>query len=128
MPDPVDDSGYEIDEAEVIYWGGCPACLGRPDSAGAETRLRRPSPDRGQSDSQNANEEDERHVSRRDQVPLHRRGRTKAMTNRDWWPDQLNLRMLHQNPPAVDPMGEDFDYAEEFESLDLEAVKKDLAR
>jgi catalase-peroxidase len=48
------------------------------------------------------------------------------MTNRDWWPDQLNLRILHQNPPAGDPMGEDFNYAEEFASLDLEAVKKDL--
>ena len=49
------------------------------------------------------------------------------MTNRDWWPDQLNLRVLHQNPPAGDPMGEDFDYAEEFKSLDLAALKQDLA-
>jgi catalase-peroxidase len=49
-----------------------------------------------------------------------------ARSNRDWWPDQLNLGMLHQNPPAGDPMGEDFDYAAEFEKLDLEAVKKDL--
>jgi catalase-peroxidase len=48
------------------------------------------------------------------------------MTNRDWWPDRINLHVLHQNPPAGDPMGEDFDYAEEFKSLDLEAVKKDL--
>jgi catalase-peroxidase len=48
------------------------------------------------------------------------------MTNRDWWPDQLNLRILHQNPPPADPMDEDFNYAEEFKSLDLEAVKKDL--
>ena len=50
----------------------------------------------------------------------------KPMTNRDWWPDRLDLKVLHQNPPAGDPMGEDFDYAEEFASLDLEAVKKDL--
>jgi len=48
------------------------------------------------------------------------------MTNRDWWPEQLNLRVLHQNPPAADPMGEAFDYKQEFESLDLAAVKKDL--
>ena len=48
------------------------------------------------------------------------------MTNRDWWPDQLNLKVLQQNPPQRDPMGEDFDYAKEFASLDLEAVKKDL--
>jgi catalase-peroxidase len=50
----------------------------------------------------------------------------KARTNRDWWPDQLNLKMLHQNSPLSDPMGEEFNYAEEFKSLDLAAVKKDL--
>ena len=48
------------------------------------------------------------------------------MTNRDWWPDQLDLHVLHQNPPAGDPMGEEFDYAAEFKTLDLKAVKKDL--
>jgi catalase-peroxidase len=47
-------------------------------------------------------------------------------TNRDWWPNQLNLKILHQNPPACSPMGGEFDYAEEFKKLDLEAVKKDL--
>jgi catalase-peroxidase len=46
--------------------------------------------------------------------------------NEDWWPNQLNLRVLQQNPPVADPMGEGFDYAEEFESLDLAAVKADL--
>ncbi|MBD02762.1 MAG: catalase/peroxidase HPI [Gemmatimonadetes bacterium] len=51
------------------------------------------------------------------------RGTTK---NQHWWPNQLNLKMLHQNPPESDPMGEDFDYAEAFKSLDLAAVKKDL--
>ena len=50
----------------------------------------------------------------------------RARSNRDWWPDQLNLAVLHQNPPTGDPMGEDFDYAEEFKSLDLAAVKQDL--
>jgi len=50
----------------------------------------------------------------------------KGTTNKDWWPNQLNLKILHQNPPAGDPMGEDFNYAEEFKTLDLEAVKKDL--
>jgi catalase-peroxidase len=48
------------------------------------------------------------------------------MTNRDWWPDQLDLRVLHQNPPAGNPMGEGFDYAAEFAKLDLKALKKDL--
>jgi len=47
-------------------------------------------------------------------------------SNKDWWPNQLNLKILHQNPPSADPMGEEFDYAEEFKSLDLAAVKKDL--
>jgi catalase-peroxidase len=48
-------------------------------------------------------------------------------SNREWWPSQLNLAALHTNHPAGDPMGEDFDYAEEFLSLDLDAVKKDIA-
>jgi len=47
-------------------------------------------------------------------------------SNRDWWPSQLNLQALHRNHPAGDPMGESFNYAEEFESLDLPAVKKDI--
>jgi len=47
-------------------------------------------------------------------------------TNRDWWPDQLNLKILHQQSSLSDPMGESFDYAKEFKSLDLAAVKKDL--
>jgi len=46
---------------------------------------------------------------------------------RDWWPNQLNLDMLHQNSSKCNPMGEDFNYAREFKSLDLMAVKKDLA-
>ena len=49
-----------------------------------------------------------------------------TMSNRDWWPNQLNLRILHQNTSASDPMAEDFNYAEEFKTLDLEALKKDL--
>ncbi|WP_167605333.1 catalase/peroxidase HPI [Maribellus sediminis] len=48
-------------------------------------------------------------------------------TNRDWWPNQLNLNILRQNSSLSDPMGDGFDYAKEFESLDLAAVKKDLA-
>ena len=47
-------------------------------------------------------------------------------SNRDWWPNQLNLRILHQNPDVINPMGKRFDYAEEFKKLDLAAVKKDL--
>jgi catalase-peroxidase len=47
-------------------------------------------------------------------------------SNQDWWPNHLNLKVLHQNPPARDPMGAEFDYAKEFTSLDLEALKKDI--
>ncbi len=47
-------------------------------------------------------------------------------SNRDWWPDQLNLKVLRQDCPANSPMGDDFDYAGEFSKLDLDAVKKDL--
>jgi catalase-peroxidase len=49
-----------------------------------------------------------------------------ARSNRDWWPQALNVNMLHQNSPKADPMGEGFDYAKEFLSLDLKAVKNDL--
>ncbi|PAW81725.1 MAG: catalase/peroxidase HPI [Spartobacteria bacterium Tous-C9RFEB] len=51
---------------------------------------------------------------------------TKGTTNRDWWPNQLNLRILHQHSTKSDPMGKDFDYAQEFQSLDFAALKKDI--
>ncbi len=47
-------------------------------------------------------------------------------SNRDWWPNQLNLKMLHQNSALSNPMGESFNYAEAFKALDLKALKKDL--
>jgi catalase-peroxidase len=49
-----------------------------------------------------------------------------AHTNRDWWPNQVNLKVLHQHSDLSDPMGKEFDYAKEFKSLDLNAVIKDL--
>ena len=49
-----------------------------------------------------------------------------SMSNGDWWPNQLNLRILHQNSSKSDPMGEGFRYAEEFKKLDLDALRKDL--
>src|SRR5436309_2422318 len=53
-------------------------------------------------------------------------GARRAQTNADWWPNHLNLKMLHQHSPLSDPMGQEFNYAEEFKSLDLNAVIKDL--
>ncbi|WP_329133690.1 catalase/peroxidase HPI [Streptomyces sp. NBC_01476] len=52
---------------------------------------------------------------------------TKGGGNRDWWPERLNLKILAKNPAVANPLGEDFDYAEAFSSLDLAAVKRDIA-
>ncbi|MER6819663.1 catalase/peroxidase HPI [Streptomyces cellulosae] len=52
---------------------------------------------------------------------------TQGGGNRQWWPDRLNLKILAKNPPAANPLGEDFDYAKAFQSLDLPAVKRDIA-
>ncbi|MFT9057786.1 MAG: peroxidase family protein, partial [Ethanoligenens sp.] len=54
--------------------------------------------------------------------PISRSG----TSNRDWWPNQLNLKILHQNSSLSNPMGTDFNYAEEFKKLDLNAVKQDI--
>ncbi len=56
----------------------------------------------------------------------HRHTAADAATNADWWPNQLNLKMLHQHSPLSNPMGGEFNYREEFKSLDLDAVIKDL--
>ena len=50
----------------------------------------------------------------------------RPRTNQDWWPNQLDLSVLHDNPPQSNPMGEDFDYAKEFKALDVDALKRDL--
>jgi catalase-peroxidase len=50
----------------------------------------------------------------------------RPRTNSDWWPDQLDLSVLHQHSPGFDPMGADFDYAEEFKTLDVDALKRDI--
>jgi catalase-peroxidase len=53
-------------------------------------------------------------------------GKCPFFNNRDWWPNQLDLSVLHQNSPLSDPMGKEFNYAKEFKTLDLNAVVKDL--
>ncbi len=57
----------------------------------------------------------------------HSHSATGSMTNQHWWPEQLNLRVLNKNSPQIDPMDDGFDYAAEFESLDLAVVKADIA-
>ena len=51
-----------------------------------------------------------------------------AMGNGDWWPNQLNLKILHQNSPAANPLGEEFDYAAEYQKLDVAALRQDIAQ
>ncbi|EGE58862.1 UNVERIFIED_ORG: catalase-peroxidase [Rhizobium esperanzae] len=58
--------------------------------------------------------------------PVAHGNKPRGPSNRDWWPNQLNVQILHHNSGRADPMGKDFDYAEEFKKLDLDALKKDL--
>ncbi|RDL44568.1 catalase/peroxidase HPI [Marinomonas piezotolerans] len=64
-------------------------------------------------------------MSNESKCPFHQTP-NQGTTNRDWWPSLLNLNILHQHSSKANPMGEDFDYAKEFESLDLQAVRDDL--
>ncbi|MGW9438912.1 catalase/peroxidase HPI [Streptomyces sp. NPDC055607] len=59
-------------------------------------------------------------------IPAPTPAPTRPRTNRDWWPNQLDLQVLHQHSPLANPMGEDFDYAAEFATLDLDALKRDV--
>src|SRR5438309_431081 len=73
----------------------------------------------------------EQDLSTEAQCPVKSNGVSKyaarrGPTNVDWWPNQLHLKLLHQNCPLSDPMGQEFNYAEEFKSLNLDAVIKDL--
>src|SRR5574343_1412770 len=70
-------------------------------------------------------------MSNESKCPFHAahgaRATAGVRSNQDWWPNQLNLSILHQHAPASNPMDPDFDYAEAFKKLDLAAVKQDLA-
>lgn len=66
-------------------------------------------------------------MSSESKCPFHQTAASEAVkSNREWWPKQLNLKILRQNSPLSDPMGAGFDYAKEFSTLDLAALKKDL--
>ncbi len=56
----------------------------------------------------------------------HKHNASGAMSNQHWWPNQLNLKVLHQNSPKSDPMGKNFNYAKEFKTLNLDALKQDI--
>ena len=66
-------------------------------------------------------------MSTESKCPFNHGATAPATTNRDWWPNQLKVELLHQHSAKSDPMGTDFDYAKEFQSLDYAALKKDLA-
>ena len=61
-------------------------------------------------------------------IPSPTPKRTRPRTNKDWWPNQIDLSILHAHSPLSDPMGKDFNYAEEFKKLDVEALKGDLIK
>ena len=59
---------------------------------------------------------------------MHHTHAQGTIANQQWWPNQLNLKMLHQNPPASNPMGEDFNYAEAFNTIDLAELQRDIEK
>ena len=67
-------------------------------------------------------------MSSESKCPVMGHSHAGTIANHRWWPNQLNLRVLHQNPPSTNPMGEDFNYAEEFKTLDLEALQQDIEK
>ena len=67
-------------------------------------------------------------MSNESKCPVMGHSHAGTIANQRWWPNQLNLKVLHQNPPAGNPMGEDFSYAEEFETLDLGTLQQDIEK
>ena len=65
-------------------------------------------------------------MSEESKCPIDKHTAGGGTTNQDWWPNQLNLDILHQHSSKSNPMGEGFNYTEEFKRLDLQALKKDL--
>ena len=67
-------------------------------------------------------------MSNESKCPVMGHSHAGTIANQRWWPNQLNLKVLHQNPPAGDPMGDDFNYAEEFKTVDLEALQQNIEK
>jgi len=81
----------------------------------------------GEEIKETTNKKETNIMSNESKCPFHAQTAGSGTSNRDWWPNQLKLELLHQHSCKSNPMGKDFDYAKEFKSLDLAAVKKDLA-
>ena len=67
-------------------------------------------------------------MSNESKCPVMGHSHAGTIANQRWWPNQLNLKVLHQNPPSGNPMSEDFNYAEEFKTVDLEALQQDIEK
>ena len=67
-------------------------------------------------------------MSNESKCPFTGHAHAGTIANQRWWPNQVNLKVLHQDPPAGNPMGEDFNYAEEFKTLDLDALQQDIEK
>ncbi|MDE0183993.1 MAG: catalase/peroxidase HPI [Candidatus Poribacteria bacterium] len=67
-------------------------------------------------------------MSNESKCPVMGHSNAGTIANQRWWPNQLNLKPLHQNSPSGDPMGEDFNYAEAFQTIDLEALQQDIEK
>ena len=121
-----DDHGFSIDEAEVIYWGLCPDC----STTGSVLIRRSASHGRNPMSEQHDAVVHDAEAGSESRCPVaHGRAPhpTQGDGNRGWWPNRLNLKILAKNPAVANPLGEDFNYAEAFKSLDLAAVKRDIA-
>src|SRR6202035_1670338 len=127
---PSDDNGFALDEAEVIYWGLCQDCSASQRSRSqpcAEGNA--PTPGRNVV-ADKAHAPAEHTASRSEsQAPAIASPTPKAhrpLTNQDWWPNQVDLSILKKHAPQASPMGDDFNYAQEFSKLDVEALKRDM--
>ena len=128
-----DDAGYDIDEAEVIYWGRCPSCRAgsrrRLSSRAATVRIshihQRTRRDMSNEEHGTVTTSDEPSTATCPVMSAAHQA-VGITANQHWWPDSLNLRVLRQNHPQADRMGEDFDYAAEFNSLDFDALANDV--
>ena len=108
-------------ECELIFRGLCTKCAPRRVPASFRSALTRHISDGIRSSRK------EKAMATEAKCPVvHGTTNVGMRSNSDWWPNQLNLRILRQNSPQSDPMGEAFNYAEEFKKLDFKALKKDL--
>ena len=116
--------GFILDEAEVIYWGICPECSSAvpPDHSRDHSPIHPPLKGMQCHPIQ-------RTKAARAKIRLSTRPTPKdgaPLTNQDWWPNQVDVSRLHPQVPQANPLGDDFDYAEEFAELDVEALKADV--